>query len=142
MGGGTAIRLVRETMPKNPPQDKKTGPKRGGRPLATANRARFRAAPQGLGEIMKKQGWIAGLQRVQADQQDWRARVAGVLPEELRGSLVGVVHKGGQLTVLTASAVWCGRVRYALAALEPQLLAGRPDIVKVQVRVAPAGSAQ
>ena len=88
---------------------------------------------------MKKQGWIAGLERVRVDQMDWLARVSGMLPEELRGSLVSVVHKRGQLTVLTASAAWCSRVRYALAALEPQLLAGRPDIVKVLVRVSPAG---
>lgn len=90
---------------------------------------------------MQRQGWIAGLQRAHADQQDWLGRVATLLPQELRASLVGVVHKGGQLTVLTASAAWCSRVRYALAALEPQLLAGRPDIVKVTVRVSPAGRA-
>jgi len=88
---------------------------------------------------MQKQGWVAGLQRVHADQQDWLARVAALLPAELRGSLVGVVHRPGQLTVLTSSAAWSNRVRYALAALEPQLLAGRPDIVKVLVRVSPAG---
>lgn len=90
---------------------------------------------------MKRQGWLAGLERVRADQQDWLARVAEMLPEELRGSLVSVVHTGGQLTVLTASAAWCSRVRYALAAFEPQLLAGRADIVKVLVRVSPAGRA-
>ena len=90
---------------------------------------------------MKRQGWIAGLQRSRADRQDWLERVAGMLPEELRGSLTGVVHKGGQLTVLTGSAAWCSRVRYAMGAIEPQLLAAYPDIVKVLVRVAPAGRA-
>jgi hypothetical protein len=90
---------------------------------------------------MKKQGWIAGLQRVRADQQDWLARVSELLPEELRGSLVSVSHRQGQLTILTSSAAWSSRVRYALAAVEPQLLAGQPDIVKVLVRVSPAGRA-
>ena len=90
---------------------------------------------------MQKQGWMAGLQRVRADQQDWLSRVTEMLPEELRGALVSAALKGGQLTVQTASAAWCSRVRYALAALEPQLLAGRPDIVKVLVRVSPAGRA-
>jgi hypothetical protein len=90
---------------------------------------------------MKKQGWLAGLQRVRSDQQAWLERVAAVLPEDLRGSLVNVVRKGGQLTVLTASAAWSSRVRFALAALEPQLLEGAPDIVKIVVKVSPAGRA-
>ena len=88
---------------------------------------------------MKKQGWLAGLQRVRGAQQAWLERVAGLLPQELRGSLVNVVRKGDQLTVLTRSAAWSSRVRFALAALEPQLLAQSPDIVKVVVRVSPAG---
>ena len=90
---------------------------------------------------MKRQGWLAGLQRARSDQQAWRDRVAALLPEELRSSLVGVVRKGDQLTVLTASGAWSSRVRFALAPLEAQLLAGSPDIVKVVVRVSPAGSA-
>ncbi len=88
---------------------------------------------------MKRQGWLAGLRQVRGAQQAWTERVASLLPEELRGSLVNVVHKGGQLTVLTSSAAWSSRLRFALAALEPQLMAGSPDIVKVVVRVSPAG---
>ena len=88
---------------------------------------------------MKKQGWLAGLQRVRGVQQAWLEQVAALLPEDLRGSVVNVVQRGGQLTVLTSSAVWSTRVRFALATIEPQLLAESPDIVKVVVRVSPAG---
>ena len=88
---------------------------------------------------MKKQGWLAGLQRVRGAQQAWLERVAGLLPEELRASVVNVVQRGGQLTLLTSSAAWSSRVRFALATIEPQLLVGSPDIVKVVVRVSPAG---
>jgi Dna[CI] antecedent, DciA len=91
---------------------------------------------------MKKQGWMAGLQRVRDEQQELLAQVSKVLPEELRASLVSVAHKGGQLTVLTSSAAWCSRVRYALAALDPQGVAGRADIVKMVVRVSPGGRAR
>jgi len=91
---------------------------------------------------MKKQGWIAGLQRVRDEQQELLAQVSDALPEELRASLVGVAHKGGQLTVLASSAAWCSRVRYALAALDPQGVTGRADIVKMVVRVSPAGRAR
>ncbi|MDE2219004.1 MAG: hypothetical protein KGJ52_01380 [Gammaproteobacteria bacterium] len=91
---------------------------------------------------MKKPGWLADLQRIRGEQQAWLERVAGLLPAELRGALVNVVPRGEQLTVLTSSAAWSSRVRFALAALEPQLLAGSPHIVKIVVRVSPAGSAR
>ena len=88
---------------------------------------------------MKRQGWLQGLQRERGDQQGWLDFLAEALPEELRGSLVNVVHKGEQLTVLAASAAWSARLRFALAALEPRLRERAPDIVKVVVRVSPAG---
>lgn len=90
---------------------------------------------------MKKQSWIAGLQHIRDEQQELLAQVSNVLPKELRGSLVSVVRKGGQLTVLASSAAWCSRVRYALAALDPQKITGRTDIVKMVVRVSPEGRA-
>ena len=90
---------------------------------------------------MKKQGWLPGLKHVRSDQQAWLERVAGLLPDELKGSVVNVVRKADQLTVLTTSAAWSSRVRFALAALEAQLLAAHPDIVKVVVRVSPVGQA-
>lgn len=90
---------------------------------------------------MKKQAWINGLQRVRDEQQELLAQVSKALPEELRASLIGVAHKGAQLTVLVSSAAWCSRVRYALAAIDPQRITGRADIVKMVVRVSPAGRA-
>ncbi|MGH8253935.1 MAG: DciA family protein [Steroidobacteraceae bacterium] len=129
-------------MPKNPPQDKKTDRKRAFRATRTSAHGRQRAAPQALGDIMKKQGWIAGLSRAHDENQALLAHVLEMLPEELRRSLVGVTHQGGQLTVLASTAAWCSRIRYALAALDPQSVAGRSDIVKVVVRVLPAGRAR
>ena len=88
---------------------------------------------------MKDRGWMQGLQRVRGAQQQWREWLSAALPEELRGTIVNVVQKGDELTVLAASAGWSARLRYALAALAPQLHERAPDIVKVQVRVAPSG---
>ena len=88
---------------------------------------------------MKSQGWLQGLQHERGSQQEWREWIATTLPEELRAAIVNVVQKGDQLTVLTASAGWSARVRYALAALTPQLRERAPHIVKVSVRVSPAG---
>ena len=88
---------------------------------------------------MKRQGWLQGLERVRGSQRAWLDWARSALPPELAGTLVNVVQKGPELTVLTVSAAWCARVRYAMAALEPQLRSHAPDIVKVIVRVAPAG---
>jgi hypothetical protein len=90
---------------------------------------------------MKKQGWIAGLARVREEQQGLLKQLAEALPAELRASLVRVAIRGGLLTVQASSAAWCSRVRYALAALDVQQVTGRADIVKVVVRVSPAGRA-
>jgi hypothetical protein len=88
---------------------------------------------------MKRQGWLQGLERLRSSQQAWLDWARQALPEDLAGALVNIVQQGPELTVLTVSAAWCARVRYAMAALEPQLRAHAPDIVKVRVRVAPAG---
>jgi hypothetical protein len=131
--------MVRETMPKNPSQDKKSIPRKRAQRASEASAARFRAPPQGLDEIMKRQGWLQGLQRARGAQQAWLDWAREALPSELGDALINVVQRGQELTVLTVSAAWCARVRYAMAALEPQLMEHSPDIVKVIVRVAPAG---
>ena len=126
-------------MPKKPPQDKKPVPEKrsiGGR---RAPRSTYRAAPQSLGSIMQKQGWLQGLARAGDAQKAWKTWVFDALPEELRGALVNVVQKRDELIVLTASAAWSSRMRFAVAALEPEIQARAPDIVKVIVRVSPAG---
>ncbi len=126
-------------MPKNPPQDKKTI--REKRSASAYRRSRFAvsAPAQTLARIMKDQGWLQGLAQLRGEQQQWLAWFEQTLPEELRGSIVNVVRKGTELTVLAASAAWSARLRYALDALGPQLRERAPDIVKVRVRVTPSG---
>jgi hypothetical protein len=126
-------------MPKNPPQDKKTVREKRNTHAARQSLNRIKKAPQSVEMIMKNQGWLQNLQRARGAQQAWLEWIAQALPEELRGSLVNVVRKGNELTVLAASAAWSSRMRYALAAIEPAIRARAPDIVKVTVRVSPAG---
>ena len=124
-------------MPKNPRQDKETIPEKGSSP--TYKRARFarRSPARTLAGIMQDQGWLSGLKDLRAEQQEWLKWFEERLPEELRGSIVNVIRKGAELTVLAASAVWSARLRYALDALATQLKERAPDIVKVRVRVSP-----
>ena len=88
---------------------------------------------------MKDQGWLQGLQQVRGRQQEWLEWFHETLPEELRGAIVNVVHKGDELTLLASSAGWSARLRYAIDALTPKLKQHAPHIVKVRVRVTPAG---
>jgi hypothetical protein len=88
---------------------------------------------------MKEQGWLHDLQQVRGQQQQWLEWFQQTVPEELRGSIVNVVHKGEELTVLAISASWSARLRYALEALMPKVRQRAPDIVKVTIRVSPAG---
>jgi hypothetical protein len=126
-------------MPKKPLRNKKTMPEKGSRPAYKQTRVTGRAPPQTLARIMKDQGWMQGLKQVRALQQDWVEWLAAALPEELRGAIVNAVQKGNELTVLAVSAGWSTRVRYALAALEPEIKARTPVIAKVTVRVSPTG---
>jgi hypothetical protein len=87
---------------------------------------------------MKKQGWLHDLERKLGAQRQMLDWLAAALPAELRGQLVYAVQKGSELTVLTTSAAWSARIRFALAELEDRIRARQPDIVKITVRVAPA----
>jgi hypothetical protein len=47
----------------------------------------------------------------------WLERLRARLPEPLRGQLVAVLEKPGELVLFAESAVWAGRLRLALPAL-------------------------
>jgi Dna[CI] antecedent, DciA len=126
-------------MPKKPPQNKKSIREKSSRTIAPFARRGKRSSPQSLGRIMQEQGWMQGLRQVRARQLDWVEWLRSVLPEELRAAVVNAVPRGPELVVLAVSAAWSARLRYALAALAPELKVRAPDIVKVAVRVAPAG---
>ena len=87
---------------------------------------------------MKKQGWLRDLERQLGAQRQWLDWLAGALPGELGSQLVYAVQRGPELTVLTSTAAWSARVRFALVELEDRIRARAPDIVKISVRVAPA----
>jgi hypothetical protein len=125
-------------MPKKPPQDKKPLPEKRSKSAFRRPAARLRAPAQSLDSIMKKQGWLHDLERQAGARREWLEWLAAALPAELSGQLVHAVQRGPELTVLTASAAWSARVRFALVELEERIRARAPDIVKITVRVAPA----
>ncbi len=98
---------------------------------------------QTVGRIMKEQGWMHSLQQVRGRQHEWLEWFRAALPEELRPSIVNVLCKGEELTLLASSGGWSARLRFALDPLMEKIRERAPDIVKVRVRVAPrAASAE
>jgi hypothetical protein len=59
------------------------------------------------------------------------------LPADLAARLSGVVEREDTLVIFTEAAVWCARVRYAVAEIEPALLREFPHVSVVTVRVLP-----
>ena len=88
---------------------------------------------------MQKGGWLQAARAQHDVQRQWLDWLRAALPEELRAAVVSVVPRGEELTVLAASASWGARLRFALAALAPQLKARSGRVVAVRIRVAPSG---
>ena len=83
-----------------------------------------------------------GLKRVtdQSERQDfWRRWLDTHLPLEIREKLTGVVERDGLLIIFAESPAWSARLRYAVQEIEAQILAAKPGITSVNVRVLPRG---
>jgi hypothetical protein len=72
-------------------------------------------------------------------EQDWRDFLASQLDPELLGRISAIAAQPPRLTIYAESSAWSARLRYALADLEPRILARDPSIKAVAVRVRPAG---
>jgi hypothetical protein len=86
---------------------------------------------------MSGKGWMQALGTAHSQQADWLSWLQARLPEELRAAAVNVIPKGRELVVMSRSAAWSTRLRYALAAVEPQIRERSPGIARLTVRVAP-----
>lgn len=124
-----------ETMPKNPPQDKKRSPDLRPSKGYVRRRAGVGATPQSWHTIMQGKGLLQALKSAQHEQQDWLSWLKSMLPEELREAPINVIPKGRELVVLARSAAWSTRLRYGLAPLDRQIRERAPGVTKVTVRV-------
>jgi hypothetical protein len=66
---------------------------------------------------------------------DW---IRGQLAEELRPHACGAEFKAETLIVTADTAAWSTRLRYAMAALQPEVSAQWPKVTTCQVRVRPS----
>jgi hypothetical protein len=123
-------------MPKLPRRNKRDGSR-----IPRAAGSRLSNQTDSVKEILSK--LTPGLKRVtdQAHRQDfWRSWLDTYLPLEMRGKLTGVVERDGTLVIFAESPAWSARLRYAVQEIEPQILAAKPGITGVNVRVLPRGA--
>jgi ribosomal protein S14 len=119
-------------MPKKPPADKKT------RARNQASKAGFRKAPSSINDLLLHRPVFRELAARIPEQQSWSEWLRGIVPAELAPHIVNVIPKGPDLVVLADSPAWCARLRYAVAALEPQITARDAAMRRTRVRVAMA----
>ena len=84
-----------------------------------------------------------GLKRVteQVRGQDfWRAWLKDHLTAEICGKLTGVVERDGTLVIFAESPAWSARLRFFVQEIKPQILAAKPGITDVTIRVLPRGA--
>jgi hypothetical protein len=124
-------------MHKKSRPDKKTGA-RNRRPGGfSARQAVLRHAnkPKLINDlILIKPGLRRLAARIPA-QQSWLQWLRETVTAELAGHIVSAVPKNGQLVVFADSAGWGTRLRYALAAMQPDIAARDSAIADTTVRV-------
>jgi Dna[CI] antecedent, DciA len=119
-------------MPKKPMPDKKTG--------ARNQRAKpvFRKAPSSINDLLLRRPTFTALAARIPEQQSWCEWLRSVMPTELAPHIVNVIPKGSELVVLADSPAWCARLRYAVAALEAQIVERDAAMRRSRVRVSMA----
>jgi hypothetical protein len=77
----------------------------------------------------------------QVHRQDfWRDWFETHLPAEIRSKLTGIVEREGTLVIFAESPAWSARLRFAVQEIEAQILAAKPGVTAVNVRVLPRGA--
>jgi predicted nucleic acid-binding Zn ribbon protein len=124
-------------MHKKSLPDKKTGARnrRRTKPTAAASLSARRGNLQSVNELLSHR---SGLRRIVDSipaQLSWADWLRAALAPPLAGHIVSAVPKSPELVVFADSAAWATRLRYALAALLPDIRARDAAISRMTVRV-------
>jgi predicted nucleic acid-binding Zn ribbon protein len=124
-------------MHKKSLPDKKTGARN--RRQTTPTRPTSAAVRPGkLNSVNELLSHRTGLRRIVDSipaQLSWAEWLRGALAAPLAAHIVSAVPKSGELVVFADSPAWATRLRYALAALLPQISARDAAIARMTVRV-------
>ena len=94
--------------------------------------------PSSINDLLLRRPAFRELAARIPEQQSWSEWLRVIVPPELAPHIVNVVPKGPELVVLADSPAWCARLRYAVAALEPQITARDAAVQHTRVRVSMA----
>jgi len=100
-------------------------------------RTRVRSVKELLGGVLPT---LTRVTEQAKNQHFYSAWIASRLPAELASHVCAVHEREGTLVVFAKSAAWSARLRYALAELEPALLAEDRRLTGIELRVLPQGS--
>jgi len=70
----------------------------------------------------------------------WRDWLDANFPAEITGKITGIVERDGILVLFAESAAWSARLKFAVQEMESQILAAKPGVTAVNVRVLPGGA--
>lgn len=121
-------------MPKKFSADKHLG--------SPPSRRRGSRTPQSAGHaldrlLQRNPEWIKKNAQA-AENRDVVSVLKALLPAELAGRARSAAVERTVLVVTADAAVWCGRLRYAIDPLLPELQKHWPQLQTVRLRVAPA----
>ena len=119
-------------MPKSPRRDKQKSRRRNDKEPLPAGRTQ---SVQDL--LITRLPLLQEVARQGAAASRCSVTVNRRLPHELSEHIQQVRLTRGSLIIITESAAWAARLRYALAEAEPQLRAAHPEIDSVAVKVSP-----
>ena len=115
--------------------------KRNGSRIGSTSGSRLSNQTDSVKDLLAK--LTPGLKRVteQVRGQDfWRAWLQDHLTAEICGKLTGVVERDGTLVIFAESPAWSARLRFFVQEIKPQILAAKPGITDVTIRVLPRGA--
>jgi predicted nucleic acid-binding Zn ribbon protein len=124
-------------MHKKSLPDKKTGARNRRRTIPTSP-AGVANRPGNLKSVNDLLSHRSGLRRIVDSipaQLSWAEWLRCALAAPLSEHIVSAVPKSAELVVFADSAAWATRLRYALAALQPQVSARDATIARMTVRV-------
>jgi predicted nucleic acid-binding Zn ribbon protein len=124
-------------MHKKSLPDKKTGARNRSRtiPTSPAGASSRRGNLKSVNDLLTHR---SGLRRIVDSipaQLSWAEWLRTTLTAPLADHIVSAVPKSAELVVFADSAAWATRLRYALAALLPQVMARDASILRTTVRV-------
>ena len=124
-------------MHKKSLPDKKTGARNRRQSRLTSARPGLRPGenPKSINELLANRSGLARLAASIPVQQSWADWLRGAVGIELAGHIVNALPKNAELVVFADSAVWGTRLRYALAAMQPDIAARDATLLRTTVRV-------